>query len=103
MVVCRANVNQPLTSLVANNNCDSIKIRNYGSHYSKLNLGTTSTTTYPGYIYDGAAGTSAINVEIKRVYTSATRLGVVNLLNSLSTLTMENVHANMPFLKSCLT
>lgn len=97
MTVAQANVNQPITSIIANNNCDDIKIRNIGTYYSKLNLGTNSTTTYPAYLYNGAVGISGLNVELKRIYVSPTRTAIINAVNSLSKLNVESVHAMIPF------
>lgn len=97
MTVNQANVNQPTTGFITNNNCDNIIIKNIGSYYSKLNMGTNSTSTYPPYLYSGNIGTSAINVTLKNVYTSAFRSGVYVGLNSLSKLTAENVHCMIPY------
>ena len=97
MKVNIANVNAPMTAILSNNNCDNIKVRNIGSYYSKLNLGTTSASNFPAYIYFGNAGTSGINVELKRIYTSSPRTGVCSEINSLSKVTVENVHCGLPY------
>ena len=97
MTVNIANLNQPLTSMFANTNSDNIKIRNIGSYYNKLNLGTNSASTYPGYLYNAAMGTSGITAELKRIYVSPLRTAVINSINSLSKLTVENVHTMKPY------
>lgn len=82
--------NHPYTSIlaIAAAGCTKTKFRNVGTRASPLSLGSANAC---GLIFSLAAGAAAVDVELKRVYCSNTRTGIMTSDNSSKKVVLENV------------
>jgi hypothetical protein len=79
----------------------NVKIRNIGSVLAPLNLGSANAS---GVVISGAAGGSCTNIEVKRVYCTNARTGVIaSADNSYSGVVLENVWAGAALANTNIT